>query len=105
MEKVVRRILIKYGFSKIKKDDRIGWDFTALKNNQKKLIELKETTKSEYFRRNSFSCTKAQKDFYNKGKLIILFIYHPIDIGINNFIIYKIIFKNKVIESGFAKHI
>lgn len=73
MEKdVIRKILKKEGYKKIKFCECLGWDLKA--DNQ--IIEVKETHKRKYFKNSSFTFhSDEQVNLYHKGKLTILFIF------------------------------
>jgi len=83
---LIKRILKKEGYKKIRIEDNLGWDIIA--DNEK--IEVKETQCLDYFKRSSYSKNDLQKKLFLSGKIKILFILH------SKHIRYRINYVNKL---------
>lgn len=83
---MIKKILKKEGYNKVRIDDNLGWDIIADKDK----IEVKETQCLDYFKRSSYSKNDLQKKLLLSGKIKILFILH------SNPIRYRIISVNKL---------
>lgn len=72
----LKKILKLEGLKYCRKENVNNWDAIIKKGNKYIKLEIKETTKAQYFRTNYLGFHSNQKSLFDKNKILVLLVYY-----------------------------